>query len=61
MQALSPASDILKLRDVFPALPNKKIIEIHKTTLNKKPPKDKKIQFTTKGLSRKQAIILIPL
>jgi len=33
-QVASPANDILKLRDAFPALPNKKIIEIHNATLN---------------------------
>lgn len=43
VQASSPASNILKLRDAFPALPNKKIIKIHKATLNKEPPKGKKI------------------
>jgi len=59
-QASSPVADILKLRDVFPALPNKKIIEIHNTTLNKTIPKEKKgIQITTKGPSRKQAIVPI--
>jgi len=60
VQALSLASDILKLRDAFLVLPNKKIIEIHKAMLNKEPSKGKKIQFTTKGPSRKQAIIPIP-
>jgi len=59
-QASSLASDILKLRDAFPALPNKKILKIHKATLSKEPSKGRKIQTTTKGPSRKQAIILIP-
>lgn len=59
-QAFSSAIDILKLRDVFSALPNKKIIEIHNATLNKAPPKGKKMQVTTKGLSKKQAIVPIP-
>jgi len=58
-QASSLAVNILKPRDAFPALPNKKIIEIHKAILNKEPPKDRKIQITTKGPSRKQAIVLI--
>ena len=60
-QAASPASDILKLRDAFLVLPNKKIIEIHNATLNKEPIKGRKIQSTTKGPSRKQAIVPIPL
>jgi len=51
--------NILKLRDTFPALPNKKIIKIHNAVFNKLMNKDKKIQITTKGLSRKQAIILL--
>ena len=57
-QVSSPANDILKLRDAFPALPNKKIIEIHNATLNVIQPKGKKkISITTKGPSRKQAIV----
>ena len=57
-QVSSPANDILKLRDAFPALPNKKIIEIHNATLNGTQPKGKKkISITTKGPSRKQAIV----
>ena len=59
-QVSSSANDILKLRDAFPALPNKKIIEIHNATLNK--PQlggKKKIVTTTKGPSRKQAIVPI--
>ena len=57
-QVSSPANDILKLRDAFPALPNKKIIEIYNTSLNVTQPKDKKkISITIKGPSRKQAIV----
>jgi len=57
-QVSSPANDILKLRDAFLALPNKKIIEIHNATLNASQPKGKKkISITTKGPSRKQAIV----
>jgi len=58
-QAFSPTADILKLRDAFPALPDKKIIEIHRATPSKKSPKGRKIQITTKGPFRKQAINLI--
>ena len=59
-QVSSSANDILKLRDAFPALPNKKIIEIHKAALNSSQPKEKeKIITTTKGPSRKQAIVPI--
>ena len=57
VQASSLVADILKLRDAFPALPNRKIIEIHNASLNKPSPKGKKIQVTTKDPSRKQAII----
>jgi len=53
------SKDILKLRDIFPALPNKRIIKIHNEMLNKPIQKDKKIQYTTKGPSRKQAIVLL--
>jgi len=60
-QASSHAADILKLRDAFSALPNKKIIKIHKATLTKESPKGKKIQITTKDPSRKQAIVPIPI
>ena len=57
-QVSSLANDILKLRDAFPALPNKKIIEIHNTILNTTQPKGKKkISITTKGPSRKQTIV----
>jgi len=57
-QASSQAADILKLKDAFPALPNKKIVEIHNAALNVTQPKGKnKRSFTTKGPSRKQAII----
>jgi len=34
-QASSPAANVLKLKDAFLALPNKKIIEIHNASLNK--------------------------
>jgi len=57
-QVSSLANDILKLRDAFPALPNKKIIEIHNASLNVTQPKGKKkTPITTKGPSRKQAIV----
>jgi len=52
-QATFSVANILKLRDAFPALPNKKIIEIHNLALTKPTQKDKKkLQYTTKGLSR---------
>jgi len=58
-QVSSPANDILKLRDAFLALPNK-IIKIHNASLNVTQPKGKKkISITTKGPSRKQAIVLL--
>jgi len=57
-QALVQAADILKLKDAFLALPNKKIMEIHNISLNVTQSKGiKKISTTTKGPSRKQAIV----
>ena len=41
-QAISLVVDILKLRDAFPALPNKKIIELHNAVLSKPAQKGKK-------------------
>jgi len=50
--------NLLKLREAFPKLPAKKIIEINNVGLGKTPSKPK-IQITTKGPSRKN--ILIPM
>jgi len=58
-QATASAANILKIKEAFPTLPNKKIIEIHNATLDKLAYKTKKIQITTKGPSRKQVIIPI--
>jgi len=56
-QATSSASNILKIKEAFPALPNKRILEIHNATFPTLNNKGKKIQPTTKGPSRKQAIV----
>lgn len=56
-QATLSASNILKIKEAFPALPNRKILEIHEATFPKQNNKRKKVQPTTKGLSRKQAIV----
>jgi len=56
-QAISSASNLLKIKDAFPALPNKKILEIHDAAFHQPNNKTKKIQYTTKGPSRKQAIV----
>ena len=53
------AANILKIKEVFLALPDKEIIEIHNVALNKLTTKGRKIQVTTKGPSRKQAIIFL--
>ena len=53
---LSPLN-ILKIKEVFPTLLNKKILEIYDATFPKLNNKGKKIQSTTKGPSRKQAIV----
>jgi len=55
-QVTANTANILKIKEAFPALPNKKIIEIHNASLVK-PHQPKKIQSTTKGPLRKQAII----
>jgi len=51
------AASILKIKEAFPALPNKKILEIHNAAFPKPDNKGRKVQHTTKGLSRKQAIV----
>jgi len=58
-QATATAKNILKIREAFSALPNKKIIEIHNTAIDKPANRSKRIQITTKGPSRKQAIVPI--
>jgi len=56
-QAANSSVNILKIKEAFPAFPNKKIIEIHNATFSKPGHKDKKIQSTTKGPSQKQTIV----
>jgi len=56
-QVTALAVNILKIKEAFPALPDKKIIEIHNAALNKPTTKGKKIQATTKGPFRKQVIV----
>ena len=58
VQAVMSTEKILYIQEVFLALPNSKILDIHNlafSTIQRK----KKIQITTKGPSRKQAIVLI--
>ena len=57
-QATNSVTSILKIKEAFPALPDKKILEIHNAVFPKPDNKGQKIQHTTKGLSRKQAIVL---
>jgi len=52
-------ANILKIKEVFSVLPNKKIIEIYSTSMDKLTNKTRKIQATTKGPSREQAIVPI--
>lgn len=54
-QVASSAANILEIKEAFPALPNKRIIEIHNAAFDK--PSIKTNQITTKGPSRKQAIV----
>ena len=56
-QAIVLATNILKIKEAFPVLPDKKIIEIHNVALTQLANKVKKVQYTTKELSRKQAIV----
>jgi len=56
-QATNAAASILKIKEAFPALPNKKILEIHNAAFPKPDNKGRRIQHTTKGPSRKQAIV----
>jgi len=51
------ATNILKIKEAFSVLPDKKIIEIHNVALTQLANKVKKVQYTTKELSRKQAIV----
>jgi len=58
-QATTNASTILKIKNAFSALPNKKILEIHDATFPRQNNKRLKVQPTTKGSSQKQAIVLV--
>jgi len=56
-QAINAAASILKIKEAFPALPNKKILKIHDAAFPKPDNKGHRIQHNTKGPSRKQAIV----
>jgi len=56
-QIASNITNTLKIKDAFPALPNKKVLEMHNAAFGQHINRAKKVQFTTKGPSRKQAII----
>jgi len=56
-QATNAAASILKIKEAFPALPNKKILKIHDAAFPKPDNKGRRIQHTMKGPSRKQAIV----
>ena len=56
-QAMSSPLNTLKIKEAFPVLPNKKILEIYDAIFSKLNNKGKKIQSTTKEPSRKQAIV----
>jgi len=59
-QIASNITNTLKIKEAFPALPNKKALKIHNAAFRQHANKAKKVQFTTKGPSRKQAIIPVP-
>jgi len=56
-QIASNVTNALKIKEAFPALPNKKVLEMHKAAFGQHANRAKKVQVTTKGPSRKQAII----
>jgi len=56
-QIASNVTNILKIKEAFPALPNKKVLKMHKAAFGQHANRVKKVQVTTKGPSRKQAII----
>jgi len=56
-QATNAAASILKIKEAFLALPNKKILKIHDMAFPKPNNKGHRIQHTTRGPSRKQAIV----
>ena len=56
-QATNAVASILKIKEAFPVLPNKKILEIHDVAFPKPDNKRRRIQHTTRGPSRKQAIV----
>jgi len=58
-QIASNVTNALKIKEAFPVLPNKKVLEMHKAAFGQYANRAKKVQFTTKGPSRKQAIILV--
>jgi len=56
-QIASNVTNALKIKEAFPALPDKKILEMHKAAFGQYANRVKKVQATTKEPSRKQAII----
>jgi len=50
-------ASILKIKEAFPALLNKKILEIHNAVFPEPDNKGQKVQYTTKGLFKKQTIV----
>jgi len=59
-QAASYITNALKIKEAFPTLPNKKVLKMHNTAFAQPVNKTKKVQYTTKGPSRKQTIIPVP-
>jgi len=58
-QVIASVENILKLKKAFSVLPDKKIIKIHNMSFSKLVNKERKIQITTRGPSRKQTIVPI--
>jgi len=59
-QIASNVTNAFKIKKAFLVLPNKKVLEMHKVAFGQPANRARKVQFTTKGPSRKQAIILVP-
>jgi len=56
-QIASNVTNALKIKEAFLALPNKKVLKMHNAAFGQHTNRAKKVQFITKGPSRKQAII----
>jgi len=59
-QIASNVTNAFKIKKAFLVLPNKKVLEMHKVAFGQPANRARKVQFTTKGPSKKQTIIPVP-